>query len=197
MIGRKIVLIGTHGVGKTTLLNDFHAAHPEIKVKNELIREIASNDPTIKVNEDGDIRSQSIFFDAYMKEMMSEEEFVIDRGALDVVTYTGKVCERVGEFEEYQRQMNELVDLHEKYNDQITYVYIPPVINLVGDEVRSDNAKYQKEIDDFLMTTIAMTNLELYSRCAKFTNTYVLPATDREERVKQLYEVVTQHLINE
>ena len=197
MIGRKIVLIGTHGVGKTTLLNDFHAAHPEIKVKNELIREIASNDPTIKVNEDGDIRSQSIFFDAYMKEMMSEEELVIDRGALDVVTYTGKVCERVGEFEEYQRQMNELVDLHEKYNDQITYVYIPPVINLVGDEVRSDNAKYQKEIDDFLMTTIAMTNLELYSRCAKFTNTYVLPATDREERVKQLYEVVTQHLINE
>ena len=197
MIGRKIVLIGTHGVGKTTLLNDFHATHPEISVKNELIREIAKNDPTIKVNEDGDIRSQSIFFDAYMKEMMSEEEFIIDRGALDVVTYTGKVCERVGEFDEYQRQMKELVDLHEKYNDQITYVYIPPVINLVGDEVRSDNAKYQKEIDDFLMSTIAMTNLELYSRCAKFTNTYVLPATDREERVEQLYEVVTQHLINE
>ena len=197
MIGRKIVLIGTHGVGKTTLLNDFHAAHPEIKVKNELIREIASNDPTIKVNEDGDIRSQSIFFDAYMREMMSEEEFVIDRGALDVVTYTGKVCERVGEFEEYQRQMKELVDLHEKYNDQITYVYIPPVIDLVGDEVRSDNAKYQKEIDDFLMSTIAMTNLELYSRCAKFTNTYVLPATDRQERVEQLYEVVTKHWINE
>ena len=197
MIGRKIVLIGTHGVGKTTLLNDFHAAHPEIKVKNELIREIAKKDPTIKVNEDGDIRSQSIFFDAYMKEMMSEEEFIIDRGALDVVTYTGKVCERVGEFEEYQRQMKELVDLHEKYNDQITYVYIPPVINLVGDEVRSDNAKYQKEIDDFLMTTIAMTNLELYSRCTKLTNTYVLPATDRKERVEQLYEVVTQHWINE
>ena len=197
MIGRKIVLIGTHGVGKTTLLNDFHAAHPEIKVKNELIREIAKNDPTIKVNEDGDIRSQSIFFDAYMKEMMSEEEFIIDRGALDVVTYTGKVCERVGEFEEYQRQMKELVDLHEKYNDQITYVYIPPMINLVGDEVRSDNAKYQKEIDDFLMTTIAMTNLELYSRCTKFTNTYVLPATDRKERVEQLYEVVTKHWINE
>lgn len=197
MIGRKIVLIGTHGVGKTTLLNDFHATHPEISVKNELIREIAKNDPTIKVNEDGDIRSQSIFFDAYMKEMMSEEEFIIDRGALDVVTYTGKVCERVGEFGEYQRQMKELVDLHEKYNDQITYVYIPPVINLVGDEVRSDNAKYQKEIDDFLMTTIAMTNLELYSRCAKFTNTYVLPATDRKERVEQLYEVVTRHWINE
>ena len=55
MIGRKIVLIGTHGVGKTTLLNDFHAAHPEISVKNELIREIAKKDPTIKVNEDGDI----------------------------------------------------------------------------------------------------------------------------------------------
>lgn len=197
MIGRKIVLIGTHGVGKTTLLNDFHAAHPEISVKNELIREIAKKDPTIKVNEDGDIRSQSIFFDAYMKEMMSEEEFIIDRGALDVVTYTGKVCERVGEFEEYQRQMKELVDLHEKYNDQITYVYIPPMIDLVGDEVRSDNAKYQKEIDDFLMTTIAMTNLELYSRCAKFTNTYVLPATDRKERVEQLYEVVTRHWINE
>ena len=197
MIGRKIVLIGTHGVGKTTLLNDFHATHPEISVKNELIREIAKNDPTIKVNEEGDIRSQSIFFDAYMKEMMSEEEFIIDRGALDVVTYTGKVCERVGEFEEYQRQMKELVDLHEKYNDQITYVYIPPVINLVGDEVRSDNAKYQKEIDDFLMNTIAMTNLELYSRCTKLTNTYVLPATDRKERVEQLYEVVTQHLINE
>ena len=197
MIGRKIVLIGTHGVGKTTLLNDFHATHPEISVKNELIREIAREDPTIKVNEDGDIRSQSIFFDAYMREMMSEEEFVIDRGALDVVTYTGKVCERVGEFEEYQRQMKELVDLHEKYNDQITYVYIPPVISLVGDEVRSDNAKYQKEIDDFLTNTIAMTNLELYSRCAKFTNTYVLPATDRKERVEQLYEVVTRHLINE
>ena len=197
MIGRKIVLIGTHGVGKTTLLNDFHATHPEISVKNELIREIAKNDPTIKVNEDGDIRSQSIFFDAYMKEMMSEEEFIIDRGALDVVTYTGKVCERVGEFGEYERQMKELVDLHEKYNDQITYVYIPPVINLVGDEVRSDNAKYQKEIDDFLMNTIAMTNLELYSRCTKLTNTYVLPATDRKERVEQLYEVVTQHLINE
>lgn len=197
MIGRKIVLIGTHGVGKTTLLNDFHAAHPEINVKNELIREITREDPTIKVNEDGDIRSQSIFFDAYMKEMMSEEEFIIDRGALDVVTYTGKVCERVGEFEEYQRQMKELVDLHEKYNDQITYVYIPPVINLVGDEVRSDNAKFQKEIDDFLMNTIAMTNLELYSRCTKLTNTYVLPATDRKERVEQLYEVVTQHLINE
>ena len=197
MIGRKIVLVGTHGVGKTTLLNDFHATHPEIKVKNELIREIAKNDPTIKVNEDGDIRSQSIFFDAYMREMMSEEEFIIDRGALDVVTYTGKVCERVGEFEEYQRQMKELVDLHEKYNDQITYVYIPPVINLVGDEVRSNNAKYQKEIDDFLMTTIAMTNLELYSRCTKFTNTYVLPATDRKERVEQLYEVVTRHWINE
>lgn len=197
MIGRKIVLIGTHGVGKTTLLNDFHATHPEISVKNELIREIVKNDPTIKVNEDGDIRSQSIFFDAYMKEMMSEEEFIIDRGALDVVTYTGKVCERVGEFEEYQRQMKELVDLHEKYNDQITYVYIPPMIDLVGDEVRSDNAKYQKEIDDFLMNTIAMTNLELYSRCAKFTNTYVLPATDRKERVEQLYEVVMRHLINE
>lgn len=197
MIGRKIVLIGTHGVGKTTLLNDFHATHPEISVKNELIREIVKNDPTIKVNEDGDIRSQSIFFDAYMKEMMSEEEFIIDRGALDVVTYTGKVCERVGEFEEYQRQMKELVDLHEKYNDQITYVYIPPMIDLVGDEVRSDNAKFQKEIDDFLMNTIAMTNLELYSRCAKFTNTYVLPATDRKERVEQLYEVVTRHWINE
>ena len=93
--------------------------------------------------------------------------------------------------------MKELVDLHEKYNDQITYVYIPPVINLVGDEVRSDNVKYQKEIDDFLMNTIAMTNLELYSRCTKLTNTYVLPATDRKERVEQLYEVVTQDLINE
>ena len=132
-----------------------------------------------------------------MKEMMSEEEFIIDRGALDVVTYTGKVCERVGEFGEYERQMKELVDLHEKYNDQINYVYIPPVIDLVGDEVRSDNVKYQKEIDDFLMNTIAMTNLELFSRCTKLTNTYVLPATDRKERVEQLYEFVTQHWINE
>lgn len=140
----KIIFTGTHGTGKTTILNMFRqAGYPVI---TEVIRNLHKS-KGIAINEQGNELSQDMIWEEYKRLLGESSDYVSDRGLTDVLGYSmagftrDMVPECVLKFE--TEDLRKFI----KRNPDIKWVYFPIEFGVIDDGVRSTNEDYRAEVD--------------------------------------------------
>ena len=149
----RYILTGAQGTGKSTLLHYFD---DKMNVITEIVRKLSKTDG-VKVNENGDMDSQTKIFDTYY-DILSKTNapYISDRGLTDVIGYTcsnmkrlmkeGKITQEDGQ-KFIENQINRFIKFSEE-NDDIVYFYIPIEFDVVDDGFRSTDEEFRKEIDE-------------------------------------------------
>ena len=92
----KFIFNGAQGTGKSTILRELESKGYE--VVTEVVRNLSKKG--VKINKDGDEKGQKKIFNEYLNIFNSKDNYVSDRGLIDVVAYTvylvrhGKISEK-------------------------------------------------------------------------------------------------------
>lgn len=180
-MNKRIILTGSQGTGKSTVLNLFkEAGYPVI---TEVVRNLVK-EKGISINKEGTDATQQMVFDTYRKVLGETEKYVSDRGLTDVVSYTaagvyeGKVSKPV--LGEQLIQLKEFV----ANNPDIVYVYFPIEFPVVADGVRSIDEGYRTQIDNLIRGTLNSLKID-----------YLTVTGTPEERFRQILDYVGPDLI--
>lgn len=145
----KINFTGAQGTGKTTILKalqkdpDFSEFEFVTEVVRNYVKELG-----IKINKDGDGRTQRLLFDAYSALLNKENSFVSDRCIIDVCAYTLSIWMKVCPKREFNEILSDQTFFIEENRDSIGIVfYFPIEFPIEDDSIRSTDVEYQKEID--------------------------------------------------
>ena len=179
----KIILSGSQGTGKTTILNYFKDTFltPITEVARNLHKQ------GIKINEDGDKSDQDIIFNTYWDKLNQDIDYISDRGLTDVIAYTSYLCDtrKIIDNNILDEQLNKL-ELFIKNNPNIITVYFPIEFELVNDGVRSMDESFRRSIDARIKQI-----LDYY-----YSN-YITVHGTPEERIKQIISAIDDKIIDE
>lgn len=147
----KFIFNGAQGTGKSTILKELETKGYE--AVTEVVRNLSKKG--VKINKDGDEKGQKKIFNEYLNIFNSKDNYVSDRGLIDVVAYTvyltrlGKVSEKFAD--------KQLKDLHKfvQSNPDIIYFYFPIEFDIEDDGVRDLDKDFQKEIDQIILSLYA------------------------------------------
>lgn len=140
----KIAFTGTHGTGKTTLLNKMKAMSPYSHTYtfiDEITRRMVKKG--IPINEGGSDITQLLIMNSHLSNNL-KDDVIMDRCALDGVVYTrwmynkGKVSEWVMNYAEELFQMI--------IGDYDRIFYLVPEFSIEDDGVRSVHLEFRNEI---------------------------------------------------
>lgn len=141
----KIAFTGTHGVGKSTLLDtilkeypQFHGQHDNYSDSGKFFKE--------KLLDVLNKESLQLFFYArHLYRVRVNEDLVADRAVLDALCYTKYEYDR-GNFSKVMFDFLETVtfDLLKEYD---CLFWLRPEFKLVGEDKRPEDIEYQMEID--------------------------------------------------
>lgn len=150
----RIGVSGSQSSGKTTLLNAMKAI-PAVGSLEYLLEMVRSfHVKGLKVNEDGDLNTQQAVIAGHILNLLTRDNYVVDRTLLDGVVYTryhyiydeGVIPEWFMTYCEHVLEQN--ISLYD-------YVfYLPAEIPLVDDGFRSLNLDYRKKISDLFEAEI-------------------------------------------
>jgi len=87
----KICISGTANQGKSTLIDDFIKTWPMYKKADNSYREVAKQNPAVKLNQEGNEKSQVIIRDALIDQATAhskDENIIFDRCILDNFVYS-------------------------------------------------------------------------------------------------------------
>lgn len=151
----KIALVGTHGIGKTTIAHGLSFVM-KLKGKNvELIAEVARTSP-LPINENTTLESQLWIISTQKKREIEAEarsDFIIcDRSLLDNYAYYQLAVEKSGKRDPYPHTKGEIFDWMKTYD---LLLFLRPDIPLVNDGVRSVDLDFQDSIHDMVLELIA------------------------------------------
>ena len=180
-----IAVSGTQNIGKSTFIKDFIAANPDFTTPVLDYRKLIE-DNGLKINREGDLRSQQMLLDFIITDIPKHTGNVIfDRSAIDAYVYglwhrlnraeaSGFTMEAI----RYQyEQMRKAVGLYDKI------LFIPlsknPDIKVEDDKFRDTNLEYRAEIDRLF--TIVIESLGERFRKEKVVEIY----GSREQRLLQ------------
>lgn len=141
----RILLVGTHSVGKTTLMK--RMSELGYNTRREVIRKCMEDNAKVKINKEADDESQTLFFNETMKSMEGDN-FIADRCPLDILAYTsyqskyGKVS-----YETFKQQYEDVKEFVANNND-LKFVFIPIEFPLENDGVRDTDEEYRKDIEN-------------------------------------------------
>lgn len=185
---KRIILTGSHGTGKTTVLNMFkESGYP---VVTEVVRKLNREDG-IKINEQGDRAGQQTIFNTYY-ELLKQPEYVSDRGLTDVVAYTKYLVDhKKVDSDVLESQLSWLKKFHEG-NPDILYCFFPIEFGIEDDAVRSTEQGFQKEVNDNIKWIISYLATETDSGIE-----WITVHGEPEERFNQILEMVGPDLYNE
>lgn len=148
----KIGLCGSHGTGKTTLANAFVTAHPEYKLITSASRDVRKLG--YPINMDATVESQAATSMLRLaQQIRGGDKFISDRTLLDSVAYNKYQLENLWSGNESaQFWYDTMDDISKDYIKRYDHlIYIPIHFGLVGDGVRSEDAVYQKIIDQYIV----------------------------------------------
>jgi nicotinamide riboside kinase len=144
----RIAIIGAQCTGKTTLIEAIRnqAILPiQYKYTSEVVRSLVKSH-NIKINQDGDFRSQLLVFQAHWRNVLKFDWMVTDRSCIDAWVYTlynhSKGFFSVAEMDSLERLFNKTVARYDKI------FYLPVEVPLVSDDFRSMNDGFRQEIDN-------------------------------------------------
>lgn len=149
----RIVFTGTQGTGKTTILKKMEEMG--CNVITEVVRNLAKTG--VKINQDGDKKSQTLIFDEY-KKLLSDINpygYISDRCLVDVTAYT-IYLHRHGKIKDEKfvdKQMKQLTKFMQE-NPDVIYCYFPIEFDVIPDGVRSVDEEFRKEIDEIIINIL-------------------------------------------
>lgn len=178
---KRIVLIGSSGVGKTTLLN---------KIKNKLDLQIIEEQARIICTEQGfkniyEIKDSNLFRQAVLKKQITLEErlkqFIADRSTIDCWVHWVRWSYESAKTYESEKYYNQAFKQALKYSH---IIYIPIMFKIKKDDFRWANPEYQRQIDRLVISTLHDWSL--------MKRTHIIQSENINERVKE----VLNHLNN-
>lgn len=140
----KVAFAGTHGTGKTTLVNELKNIPQLKKYKffSNFSRKISKEG--YNLNNRCDLEGQLKFVDQRLVELKNNN-FVSDRSSYDVLAYTLAS-------ENMTKKQKELIEMYHKtiYQYYDVIFYLPIEFAMEKDGVRLENEKYRKKIDKII-----------------------------------------------
>lgn len=144
----KICLTGSHGTGKTTILNELKKLpqFKDYKFISEVLRNLGKEG--LPLNKESNNETQLLAFNEYIKLFILNKDFISDRGLFDVRAYTKAAWLR-GNIKDFILEYQaEVIGFYKNYFDKI--IYFPIEFSLELDGVRDEDLLYQEEIDDYI-----------------------------------------------
>ncbi len=172
---RRIALIGSAGVGKTTLLN---------KLKDNVDLQIIEEQARVICKELGykniyDIKDPTKFRFLVLKKQIEAEEklnqFISDRSTIDCWIYFLRWSYQEVKTYEAEKYYNLSFNQSKKYSD---IIYIPRMFRTKDDNFRWADNDYQNQIDRLIRETLREWGL--------MKRTYIVQSKDLKERVKEV-----------
>ena len=176
----KIIFTGAQGTGKTSVMDALPDSLHKIKgVTRKVITE-----KNLTINEYSDNCSQKHIFDAYENQLTVNDNYIAERGLIDVLAYSisrmkvGRCSPTLIETQfEHLRKFSE-------NNKDVVYVYFPIEFEIVSDGTRSIDKEFQKEIDGIIH--------EILQSLKKWYGTnFITVSGSVEERVKQIEKLLS------
>ena len=139
----KIAFIGSHGVGKTTLLNSIPHSY---KIKELARKQLITDTKPHNMSLSDRILFQKKYWQLQLGAENEKREtgFLSDRTLLDIIAYSYGILD----IKEIKEMFNQCVDRYDYL------FYIPIEFSLKVDEVRSANKEYQRYIDNIIFKLI-------------------------------------------
>ena len=176
---KRIVIIGSAGVGKTTLINSLNIV--KLKKIPELARIICKD---LGYKNIYDIKDQNKFrFLTLKKQIELEEkckEFISDRSCIDCWVYWMRWSWESAKTNETEKFFAHCFNQAKKYSH---IIYIPRIIKSKEDGFRWNDESYQKQVDRLFRSTLLEWDL--------MKRTFVIDSTNLKERVSRVKEFLT------
>lgn len=175
----RIFLTGAQGTGKTTQVNEWINHHPEYSIIKNNRRQYAK-DGIISVNKEAAPWDEIVIAGDVMLGILSTSiPCISDRSWVDKCAYASCLTYAETVLESYIRAFPGL-------GDKDLYFYFPIVdeVPLKGDDVRSDDVQYQREVDFYIQFFLNYFKIPYYT----LTETSILARHFEIERFIGIYE---------
>lgn len=178
----RIGVVGTHGVGKSTLVNALSKMH-NIPAIDEQIRLTVNKYNTLGYNTPDEMVGSTWYNDMVLDTMISQinlekqygNSFVSDRTLLDYYIYCSRLSKDADSILILMKAA--IIDYYCKNYDLI--LYVPILFDLIGDCYRNTDVSFQKQIDnDFRM------HLN-YNK-----NVYIIQETNFDRRLQECTNII-------
>ena len=176
----KVIFTGAQGTGKTSVMDALPDSLHKIKgVTRKVITE-----KKLTINEYSDNCSQKHIFDAYERELTVNDNYIAERGLIDVLAYSvSRMKANRCSPTLIETQFEHLMRFSVKNPDAV-YVYFPIEFEIVSDGTRSIDKEFQKEIDGTIHEILE----ELKTR---YGTKFITVSGSVEERVKQIEKLLS------
>lgn len=171
----KIIFTGAQGTGKTSVLNEFKEKGHD--VVTEVVRNLSKKG--VKINKDGDEKSQTKIFNEYKKIFSEKQDFISDRGLIDVVAYTVYLARHGKVSEEFANKQIKQLHKFVINNMDFFYCYFPIEFEVVDDGVRDLDEEFRNEISEIILSLLGALGLS-----------FILVTGTLEERVGKVQELI-------
>lgn len=171
-----ICFCGTHGAGKSTLVNLLHQRISDFDIIKNTRRILSLNITNFGTFDDGDIVSQSISTGYLAVELLSEKNCISERSLFDTFAYTmnSKISK-----EDADKIINMFIPIALKCHDVL--FYIPIEFELEDDGFRKMNDGYRKTIDKEIKRFLDEYNVD-----------YIELTGSVEDRMNKIYSILIE-----
>lgn len=171
----KVIFTGAQGTGKTSVMD----ALPDSLYKIKGVTRKVITEKNLTINEYSDNCSQKHIFDAYEHELTVNDNYIAERGLIDVLAYSlSRLKANRCSPTLIETQYEHLIKFSEN-NKDVVYVYFPIEFEIVSDGTRSIDKEFQKEIDDIIYEI-------LEAMKTRYGIKFITVSGSVEERAKQI-----------
>lgn len=151
MILKRIALVGTSSVGKTTVFELLKNRLPKYEFISETTRTAKKYD--FPINENGTNATQLAISNLHTYSLLTPYNLVLDRCYLDLVVYS-KIIDNIS-----PNVKAFIENTWHKVKEEYTHIiYFPIEFKAVNDGIRSINEEWRKEVDDMFKVELNKLN---------------------------------------